>query len=124
MSKNYNIDHAREDRLGFQEIVYGASKSVDQLKSIIKDYISKEKTVLCTKIQIEKAEILKIEFPQVYYDNISQILLVGSFPYVLEKEKVAILSGGTSDQYLVDEIYYTLKYFGFETKVRPSRFLE
>lgn len=116
MSKNFNIDHSREDRLGFQEIVYGASKSVEQLKSIITDYNSKNKNVLCTKVQNEKAEILINELQNVFYDKISQILLVGSFPSKLKKKKVAILSGGTSDQYLVDEIYYTLKYFGIDAE--------
>lgn len=116
MSKNFNIDHSREDRLGFQEIVYGASKSVEQLKSIINDYNSKNKNVLCTKVQNEKAEILINELQNVFYDKISQILLVGSFPSKLKKKKVAILSGGTSDQYLVDEIYYTLKYFGIDAE--------
>jgi pyridinium-3,5-biscarboxylic acid mononucleotide synthase len=116
MSKNFNIDHSREDRLGFQEIVYGASKSVEQLKSIINDYNLKNKNVLCTKVQNEKAEILINELQNVFYDKISQILLVGSFPTKLKKKKVAILSGGTSDQYLVDEIYYTLKYFGIDAE--------
>lgn len=116
MSKNFNIDHSREDRLGFQEIVYGASKSVEQLKSIITDYNSKNKNVLCTKVQNEKAEILINELQNVFYDKISQILLVGSFPSKLKKKKVAILSGGTSDQYLVDEIYFTLKYFGIDAE--------
>lgn len=116
MNKNFNIDHSREDRLGFQEIVFGASKSVEQLKSIINDYISKNKNVLCTKVQNEKAEILVNELQNVFYDKISQILLVGSFPSKLKKKKVGILSGGTSDQYLVDEIYYTLKYFGIDAE--------
>ncbi len=37
MSKNFRIDHQREERIGFQEVVFGASKTVDQLDAIIKD---------------------------------------------------------------------------------------
>ena len=37
MSKNYFIDHQREDRIGFQEVVFGASKSTEQLDAIVKD---------------------------------------------------------------------------------------
>ena len=31
---NHNIDHDREDRIGFQEVVYGESKSVQDLLNI------------------------------------------------------------------------------------------
>jgi NCAIR mutase (PurE)-related protein len=115
MNKNFNIDYSREERLGFQEIVFGASKSVEQLKLIVTEFKNKNKSILCTKVQKEKAEVLQSNIEQIFYDEVSQILLVGEFPKNLTRNKVAILSGGTSDQYLVDEIYYTLKYFGIDS---------
>jgi len=116
MSKHFNIDHKRDERVGFQEIVFGASKSVDQLSKIIIDFIENQKSVLCTKVQKKKAEVLSTEFPGSFYDEISKILLVGKFPIHCSKNEVAILSGGTSDQYLVNEIYFTLKFFGKEAE--------
>lgn len=116
MSKHFNIDHKRDERVGFQEIVFGASKSVDQLSKIINDFIENKKSVLCTKVQKKKAEVLSTEFPDSFYDEISKIFLVGKFPIHFSKNEVAILSGGTSDQYLVNEIYFTLKFFGKEAE--------
>jgi NCAIR mutase (PurE)-related protein len=116
MSKNYNIDHNREERIGFQEIVYGASKSVDQLSAIISGFKQKGKSALCTKLQYKKAEKLKHEFPDSFYDEVSRVLLIGKFPSGIIKNQVAVLSGGTSDQYLVNEIYYTLKFLGKEAE--------
>ncbi len=116
MSKHFNIDHKRDERVGFQEIVFGASKSVDQLSKIINDFIKYQKSVLCTKVQKKKAEVLSTEFPGSFYDEISKIFLVGKFPIHFSKNEVAILSGGTSDQYLVNEIYFTLKFFGKEAE--------
>jgi len=114
MSKHFNIDHNRSKRTGFQEIVFGASKSVEQLSAITKDFKENNKCVLITKLQAKKAKTLGSEFPDSFYDEISKIFLVGKFPTNLTKGEAAILSGGTSDQYLVNEVFYTFKFFGKE----------
>lgn len=110
MSKNFKIDYQREERIGFQEVVFGASKTIDQLEGIIKDYQKNKKSTLVTRVQKEKAKVLCESFKPNFYDPVSEILLVGEFPLAVKEDEVAILSGGTSDQYLVDEIYYTLKF--------------
>lgn len=112
MSKNFKIDYQREERIGFQEVVFGASKTIDQLNAIIEDYQKNKKSTLVTRVQKEKAEVLCKRYKPNFYDPVSEILLVGEFPKAQIENEVAILSGGTSDQYLVDEIYYTLKFVG------------
>lgn len=112
MSKNFSIDYQREDRIGFQEVVFGASKTVKQLDAIIEDYQKNKKSTLITRVQEEKANVLCEKFKPNFYDPISEILLVGEFPKELIENEVAVLSGGTSDQFLVDEIYYTLLFLG------------
>jgi pyridinium-3,5-biscarboxylic acid mononucleotide synthase len=114
MSENFKIDHQREERIGFQEVVFGASKTIDQLKVIIKDFQKNNKSTLITRVQKEKADVLCSKFTPAFYDAVSQILLIGEFPKEVIKDEVAILSGGTSDQFLVDEIYYTLRFVGRE----------
>jgi len=116
MSQNFNIDHRRKDRIGFQEIVYGASKSVEQISVIINDFKKNNHNVLITKVQKEKAIKLTEIFPEIFYDDIGQILMVGKFPPDPVSGEVAILTAGTSDQYLVNEVYYTLLFFGKEAK--------
>jgi len=112
MSKSFKIDHDRERRIGFPEIIFGASKTVEALTGIISDFQQKQKSVLVTKLQADKAaELAKIFTPN-FYDEISGVLLAGQFPNDAEEGNVAILSGGTSDQYLVNEIYYTLRFLG------------
>ena len=112
MSKNFRIDYQREERIGFQEVVFGASKSIDQLDAIIRDYQDNHKNTLVTRVQKEKAEVLCKSFKPNFYDPISQVLLVGEFPKDTIANEVAILSGGTSDQFLVNEIYHTLMFVG------------
>ena len=112
MSKNFRIDYQREERIGFQEVVFGASKTIDQLEAIVEDYQKNKKSTLITRIQQEKAEVLCEKFKPNFYDAVSGILLIGEFPEEVKENEVAILSGGTSDQFLVDEIYYTMLFLG------------
>lgn len=112
MSKNFNIDYHREERIGFQEVVFGASKNIEQLEAIVRDFRTNKKSALITRVQKEKADILCQEFKPNFYDSVSQMLLIGEFPKETIDEEVAILSGGTSDQFLVNEIYYSLLFVG------------
>lgn len=112
MSKNFNIDYHREERIGFQEVVYGASKNIEQLEAIVRDFRGNKKSTLVTRVQKEKADFLCQEFKPNFYDSVSQTLLIGEFPKETIDGEVAILSGGTSDQFLVNEIYYSLLFVG------------
>ena len=112
MSKNFSIDYQREDRIGFQEVVFGASKSTDQLEAIIRDFRSNKKNTLITRVQKGKADLLCQEFKPNFYDEVSEMLLIGEYPKETIDGEVAILSGGTSDQFLVNEIYYSLLFVG------------
>lgn len=112
MSKNFRIDYQREERIGFQEVVFGASKTIDQLRGIIEDFQKNKKSALVTRLQKKKAKALCAEFEPSFYDPTSKILWVGEFPKEVVEDEIAILSGGTSDQYLVDEIYFSLLFVG------------
>lgn len=116
MSDHFNIDHGRSNRTGFQEIVFGASKTVGQITDIINDFQKKDHNVLITKVQKDKAKLLSEKFPDNFYDDVSNIFMVGKFPSNPNNGEVAILTAGTSDQYLVNEVYYTLLFFGKEAK--------
>ena len=80
MSKSFKIDYQREERIGFPEVVFGASKNIEQLEAIIKDYRSNKKSALITRVQKEKADFLCAEFKPNFYDEVSEVLLIGEFP--------------------------------------------
>lgn len=111
MEEPFYIDHDREKRLGFPEIVFGESKPADILVEILKNYHQHEKNALVTRLQPEKAEVLKETFPDAVYDAYSGAFLLEDIPADRTGE-VAIIAGGTSDLFIVNEIYYTLSYLG------------
>ena len=55
---DFEIDHDRERRLGFPEVIYGESKTEDQLEGILQDYKEQQCNVLITRLQPEKARYL------------------------------------------------------------------
>ena len=114
---NYNIDHERTKRIGFPEVVYGKSKDVRTLKKISNEIYKNFNEVLITKLQKEKYQELEKDYPISFYDESSGICVIGELPKNgKEDTDVAILSGGTSDEFVVNEAYYTLSFLGVKTE--------
>jgi len=114
MAENFEIDFERTTRLGFPEIIFGATKSEKVLIEIIQSFEEHGQNALITKLQPEKGKVLLQEFPQAVFDPES-----GSFLLELDEENLAtggaaIISAGTSDVFVVNEIYYTLAYLGLK----------
>lgn len=114
---NFKIDHNRKDRIGFPEVVYSASKDVKTIKNILEHMLERNDKVLLTKLQPEKYEELKTIYKNTFYDFASGIMMVGKIPSSRKKNpEVAILSGGTSDEFVVNEAHYTLEFMGIKSK--------
>ena len=113
--QNYNIDVQRRERLGFPEVVFGQNKDVNTLYSIIKDHLDKRESVLITRLQSDKHNSLSKNFPDMFYDPISSVCMVGERQTSSLVGSVGIVSAGTSDEYVVNEAFYCLQYLGIET---------
>ncbi|MCK5442793.1 MAG: hypothetical protein KAJ23_12960, partial [Maribacter sp.] len=109
---NFNIDHDRENRIGFPEVVYGTTKSIEDLSKIMENYNALGKNVLVTKLQPEKASVLIQEYPNAFYDKLSSIFMAQPLNEIRGEGEVAIISAGTSDIHIVNEAYYTLQFMG------------
>jgi NCAIR mutase (PurE)-related protein len=107
---NFNHDSSRHSRIGFPEIIFGQSKTIEDLKHILGIYTQENKNALVTKLQPDKAEKLKHSFPSSFYDEVSGIMMLEPVSQVNTNHEVAILSAGTSDIGVVNEAYYTLSF--------------
>ncbi|MEZ4827877.1 MAG: nickel pincer cofactor biosynthesis protein LarB [Bacteroidia bacterium] len=112
MSQPFHIDFEREDRLGFPEIIFGESKPVDILQSILLHYQEKNKNALVTRLQLNKAEILLDRFPSAAYDPLSGVFFLNQFSRPENHWEVCIIAGGTSDLPVVNEIDHVLAFMG------------
>lgn len=117
MSDRINLDLSREKRLGFPEAIYGTNKDVESLKEIIRRITNVKKPVLITRLQPEKFDPIREDFQSVFYDRISGICVVGEFPAPGFDQSVGVISAGTTDAYVANEVFYTLKFHGIRAEI-------
>ncbi len=110
--KNFNIDASRRSRLGFPEVIYGASKSTEVLMEILRHYETIGEKALITKLQADKAQQLTQRYPEAFYDPVCGIFSAQRSTENLREEEIAILSGGSADEFVVKEAFYTLEHLG------------
>ena len=108
--EHINIDFDRKNRTGFPEVIYGASKTADSLLYILNQYEKRGQNALVTKLQKEKADQLLKSFPKALYDIVSGCFMLSLKEEQFKTGDIAIVSAGTSDLFVVNEIYYTLAF--------------
>ena len=108
------IDHQRELRTGMPEVIYGASKSAEQIITIAKSLIAGGGPVIATRVSKDKAAIVRETLELLKYDSKAQ-LLMGQPCECSQKNyygKVLIVSAGTSDIPVAEEAHLTLRTLG------------
>ena len=117
MTIDIRFDFQRRDRIGLVEAIWGADKSVDQLKRISEEVLNKKEIVFITRIQKEKAlYLLDIHEDAKFYQE-ANCLIIGKNPNMLNtKKRVAIISGGSSDIGVSLEAKLTLEIYGITSE--------
>lgn len=108
------VDHQRHLRTGIPEVIYGASKSSEQIISIAQAMLKRNGPVLATRVSSEKAERILGTLPELQYNENSQILFGNEAKTDTTKYRgsTLILSAGTSDIPVAEEARFTLKALG------------
>lgn len=108
-----NIDHHREIRNGYPEVIYCEGKSDEQILGIIEKMNDKGSNILGTRCRKETFQKLKKIHNDVEYEEESKILKIKNHKIINNgKGKVVVVTGGTSDIPVADEAYYTAKFLG------------
>ena len=110
------IDHDRERRCGFSEVIYGLHKTAENIKVAAAEIVEKSSHVLITRISSDKAQLIKDNFESVFYDELSQVCYVGEFQSKFQS-KLLILSAGTSDVAAAGEAYHCARAFGLNPRL-------
>lgn len=108
------IDHQRQLRTGLPEVIYGASKSTEQILNIAQAMLKRNGPVLATRVSSEKAEQILKSLPELEYNANSKILFGNAAKTDTTRYRGAslILSAGTSDIPVAEEARLTLKALG------------
>lgn len=108
-----NIDHHRELRNGYPEVIYCEGKSDEQILGIIEKMKEKDSNILGTRCRKETFDKIKKIYNNAEYEELSKILKIKNHDIVnIGKGKILVLTGGTSDIPVADEAYYTAQFLG------------
>ena len=114
-----NIDHNRELRQGFPEVIYAAGKTKEQVREIFKRlYERSDGNLIATRASREKFEFLSAEIPAAQYSDAAQMIYVDRKKIVRDESRtILILTAGTSDLPVAEEARLTAYLFGNSVKI-------
>ncbi len=106
------LDHHRALRTGQPEVIYCEGKQAEQIIPILRHLGAKVPNVLATRLDPVKADKVKAEFPDAYYDPLARCLLLCPIDAQAGEGRVLIITAGTSDLPVAREAVLTARYFG------------
>jgi NCAIR mutase (PurE)-related protein len=108
-----SIDHHRELRQGFPEVVLGEPKNAGQIEQILAALVNRGNNVLVTRLDTEKARTVSKKFPVAKYHAEARCLTIEQKPVeMLGKGKILVISAGTSDMPVAAEAVLTARMMG------------
>ena len=106
------VDHHREVRQGAPEVIYGASKTKEQIAGITNSLLAHcPENILITRLSPESAAYLSERFT-LFYDEASRIGIVNRTPHITAEGTIVVATGGTSDIPVAEEAALTAEVLG------------
>ncbi len=112
-----HVDHHRQTRQGFPEVIYCEGKTDEQVEKIIAAIIKKKSTILASRAHKKLFNKLQRKFPQLKYNEPGRVIYQepkNKHPEL--DDKILIVSAGTSDIPVAEEAYQTAYTLGFKPK--------
>ncbi len=106
------IDHHREMRTGYPEIIYCAGKTIEQVREIFRIMVKKENNVIGTRANKEMFDAVKKITVKAIYHNEAKIISVQNKKPVTPETKIAVITAGTSDIPVAEEAAVTAELLG------------
>jgi len=108
------IDHHRELRTGYPEIVYCAGKTTEQVSGIFQAMLKKENNIIGTRANENMFESVKRLIPGAVYYETARIISVLKKKLPPPESKIAVITAGTSDIPVAEEAAVTAELLGNE----------
>ena len=110
------IDHHRELRKGFPEIIYGLGKTDKQVLDIAKEIVKKGSSLLITRVEAPTYKKLKKAIPKARYNPAAKTVYLKQRLPAAGKGKIIVLTAGTSDIPVAEEAFITCDMLGNEVE--------
>ena len=101
------IDHHRNLRCGFPEVVYCEGKSPDQVVQILASLVEHNTNVLATRASVIQFESVSARFPAAQYHQAARTITIRQRDAQPSKSVIPVLSAGTCDGCVAEEARIT-----------------
>ncbi len=109
-----NIDLDRQRRAGYPEVVFGEGKTIEALLAIVAKLKDAQQPILVTRMNAEQADALLQEFPELSYNPVARTVRSNQ---AATTGSVAVVTAGTSDLPVAEEVLETLRWMGVEANL-------
>lgn len=106
------IDHHRELRTGVPEIVYGASKTADQIATALRELARVAGCAIATRVDAEKAAVVRAQLPEADVHELARVVRIGAPANRPAAAAIAIVCAGTSDLAAAEEAALVAEFLG------------
>ena len=106
------VDHHRNLRNGYPEVIYSQGKTVEQIKGIISKLMEKNNNIMATRASKEVFEAIKEVTEDVVYFELAKIAVVKRREIIKSQKVIAVLTAGTSDIPVAEEAAITAETMG------------
>lgn len=106
------VDTHRALRKGFAEVIFGASKTAEQIVKIAGELIHSTERILITRVTPEHAIALKEAFPNCMHHKIARCVTIEKRPPTKRPGQILVLAAGTSDLAVSEEAAITAEVMG------------
>ena len=108
-----NVDHHRELRQGYPEVIFGQGKSIGQIERIMVSLLDKGNNILVTRLSEEKALALCAQFPTASHHQEAGCLTIEQRSVEQAgRGAILVISAGTSDIPVAAEAVITARMLG------------
>ena len=107
------IDHHRQLRTGFPEVIWGADKTPEQIIKIMTAMAQDAAVVMATRIEKEVYQQLKQKIPNLIYYPTARICALSAPQTPNQAGTISILTAGTADIPVAEEAAITAELCGF-----------
>ncbi len=108
------IDHHREVRTGYPEIVYCTGKTIEQVKEIFRVMVIRENNIIGTRASREMFDAVKEIIPDAVFHQAARIISVQRKKQEAPVTRIAVITAGTSDMPVAEEAAVTAELLGNE----------
>jgi len=114
-----HIDHHRQIRCGFPEVIYCPGKSTEQIVEIFSSLAAKGNNVLATRAEenVFEALVKTGKFPQARYEKLARAIVLEQQKINPSKSIIPIITAGTADLPVAAEAKVTAEIMGQRTEL-------